>query len=520
MPKQVTEKAESIYNVRGKNDQTRNYQPYYPVNPNVGITAEITNARNRANGLYFENPVAAGIVNALVDGVIGTGLQMQSSAKYRLLKKFVTKEQIAETQRTIEALWDIWCKSPMLCDHYGKQTFGQLQREAYIDASVNGDVLQHIKIVKAGGMYLPQIQNISGKSVNSPNSNDTATTIGGVEVDSSGRETGYHIDTVTNNDYTTKSVQVPKFGGRSGRLMYNLVALGTVVPGQKRGRSVLTRVTEQIIQIGRYSEAEIVKAILQSYMTLFIETEKDAEVSSVDNPITNLADASTGVSIRDSEGNPIEQALPEEPMSLAPGAIYNLPVGQKANLPESKSPVAQFGAFMEAQMKLVGMAVGIPYEVLIKSFNSSYSASQASMQDAARGWGILCSEWASKYCQPIYEQFVDMMLTQKLIECKGYSKNIFFKSAWLSANWFGPAILNIDPRKNAQASETLIKNKLSTHEIEARSRGLDWETIIEDLGEEQKMIEANGLGEVETDPATTEATNKEIDKEDEEEDKK
>jgi capsid protein len=193
----------------------------------------------------------------------------------------------------------------------------------------------------------------------------------------------------------------------------------------------------------------------------------------------------------DPAGVQIEEDEVDDQITLGPGAIWNLRPGQKANLPESKSPVEQFWQFMEANLKLIGMSVGIPYEVLIKSFNASYSASQASIQDAARGWKILTNEFASKYCQPVYEQFVELLVRQGLLDCPKFDKGLFFQKAWTGAEWYGPVVLNIDPVKNARASELLIKNQLSTKTIESRKYGNDFDTDIKVLGEEQRMAEAN-----------------------------
>lgn len=490
--------GESIYHQRGHNQQTKNYNPFFPTDPNLGVSAEVQAAQQRSNGLYFENSIAAGIVNAMVDGAIGIGLSPQSYVKQRILN--VSKEQIAETQRIIETYWAIWANSPELCDHYHKQTFGSLQREAYVNASSCGDMLQHIKIVRFGNIYLPQVQNIAGSNVKSPYYNDSKTLAGGVEVDKAGRETAFHVAVVGEDLATETITRVAKFGSHTHRLTYNLVMLGQVVPGQRRGRSILSRVAEPIIQMGRYSEAELTKAILQSYMTLFIETAENHEEHVPDDPLLRLTESSRSDTWHreDADGNILPNEAPSDDVAITmgPGLVWNLAPGQKASLPESKAPVAEFWKFMEAQLKLVGMAVGIPYEVLIKSFNSSYSASQASVQDAARGWKIAANEWAYKYCQPIYEQFVELLVRQNLIDCPGFLENPIIRKAWCSTEWHGPAVLNVDPRKSVESSVNAITNHLSTHEIEARKLfGHEWEAVLDRLVEENEMI-VSGLGQL------------------------
>jgi capsid protein len=68
--------------------------------------------------------------------------------------------------------------------------------------------------------------------------------------------------------------------------------------------------------------------------------------------------------------------------------------------------VAEFWKFMEGQLKLVCMAVCIPYEVALQVFNSNYSASQAAIQAAARKWDIERKAFAMQAMQPVYELMV------------------------------------------------------------------------------------------------------------------
>ena len=111
-------------------------------------------------------------------------------------------------------------------------------------------------------------------------------------------------------------------------------------------------------------------------------------------------------------------------------------------LPESKSPVADFWKFMEGQLKMICMSTGQPYEVVLQVFNSNYSASQAAIQAAARGWDIERRSFAMQAMQPIYELMVSLLVYQGIINCPGYADNPFIRAAWNNANWYGPVVLS------------------------------------------------------------------------------
>jgi capsid protein len=150
---------------------------------------------------------------------------------------------------------------------------------------------------------------------------------------------------------------------------------------------------------------------------------------------------------------------------------------------------------MEAQLKLIGMAVNIPYEVLIKSFNASYSASQASIQDAARGWKIAGNEWAYRYCQPVYDQFVEMLVRLKVIDAPGFFDNPIIRNAWCRAKWRGPAMLHVDPRKSVESYINAINNNLITRESASQALyGEDWDMVNDRNAQELQKMRDRGVG--------------------------
>jgi len=486
--------GQSIYNPHTK--QTDNYHPYYPTNPDWNMSADHMMGQQRSAGLYYENAIAAGIVDSMVDGTIGGGLTLESNINYKVLG--LKPDDVKEIQQIIEGYWETWCNNPTMCDVHKKLSFGSLQREAYSNALSSGDMLEHIKLARPfgrGSNVYPQIQNIAGQSVMSPNNNDSDFITGGVESDTYGRETAYWVS-VGKGPFDFDSKRVTRYGVRSGRLQYNLVTVGDVIPGQKRGRSILLRVANQLIQINRYTEAEIVKAVIQSNITMFLETEKDADTTGTDNPMNNLRENSELWENSAANDNSLEETKTEDeqPISLGPGFIWKLPTGVSANLPESKSPVAEFWNFLEAQLKIVSMGVGLPYEVLLKSFNSNYSASQAAIQAAARGWKIATDEFAYKYNQPVYEQFLEMLIRQGIIKCKGFFSDPIKRLAWCSSLWKGPSMLNIDPVKNVKAALLSIEGGLSTREIEAKKLSDNkFDAVVEKLSEENKKMKELGV---------------------------
>ena len=58
-------------------------------------------------------------------------------------------------------------------------------------------------------------------------------------------------------------------------------------------------------------------------------------------------------------------------------SIVNMLPGEKVESPGPGRPSKQFDPFFQAILKQIGPSIGLPYEVLIQHFSSSYSAARA-----------------------------------------------------------------------------------------------------------------------------------------------
>jgi len=478
----------NLFNPESRSKQTNNFRPTYSDNPNAYIDSDVSKAQAIGLNLLTENPIGAGIANAFANGVLGNGLKLESFINRSLLKG-VSESEISKIQETIEAYWDVWSATPSMCDHYQKNSLAAIETMALKSIIGEGDGLLHVGIVRDGNAYYPQIQWIDGTAIETPPEKfGQKNIVSGVEIDNKGRDVAYYVRESQGNDLNVTYKRCPVKSKVRNITAFQLVKFNEIQQCVVRGRSMLIPVKDLLIQSGRYIESEVVKAIIQSYMTFFITQEKDVE----EQPGKSTAEEIAEGGIVNDEGSEYEEDEDDRELGLGPGLINQLRPGENAVLPESKAPTAGFREFMETLLKLVGMAVNIPYESLLKSFNSSYSASQASLQEAARGYAIFRNEFEIKFMKTIYSAFVDCLILQGVIKCKGYEDDIYARSSWLKANWHGPAILNIDPVKNAKAANLAINANLTTREIESRKLyGNEWSSVIKRLGKEAKEIKKN-----------------------------
>jgi capsid protein len=137
------------------------------------------------------------------------------------------------------------------------------------------------------------------------------------------------------------------------------------------------------------------------------------------------------------------------------------------------------------------MALELPYEVLVKHFTASYSASRAALLElwmfvrARRAWMV------KEFCQPVYEVFMWELVSSGYVNLPGFLQDPLVRRAYLGAEWVGDAMPTVDPVKDIVAAEKRMQNKLTTREEECMAlTGTEWEPKVEQLKYEQQLLGA------------------------------
>lgn len=156
--------------------------------------------------------------------------------------------------------------------------------------------------------------------------------------------------------------------------------------------------------------------------------------------------------------------------------------------------MSTFDAFTTKLLEMVGSAIGQPYEVLMKHFTSSYSASRAAMLQAWEEYKRRRIWFARDFCQPVYEMWLAEAIAIGRVKAPGFFTDPLIRKCWCNADWYGPTMTILDPVKDVNGSALRTTYGLSTREREAAElTGTDLEENLEQLAYEQKMIERYGL---------------------------
>lgn len=452
----------------------------------------------RSRSLFMGSAIARGAINTNSVNVVGEGLKLKPRIDYKLLG--ITKEQAREWESRTKKEFLIWAESKH-CDTLKLNNFYELQQLAFCSWLLNGDgfcILEQDKIsnfmpyalrlhlIESDRVYNPTNSraNYDGilNKTNAAKKPDNQV-ISGIEVDKKGAVLAYYVSShyrgTTVKD--AKFTRIEAFGKKTGNpnILHLMVAERCE---QYRGVPYIAPVIEELKQISRFTEAELVAAVVQSFYTVFIKQNG------------NRADNPFGEQIQEYER--IDDIDPST-YEMGAGTVNVLGVDEDVVFADSKRPSQAFDGFVFAIIKQIGTALNIPGEVLLKTFNSSYSASRAALLEAWKAFRMKRHWFVNDFCKPVYDLWLSEAIARGRVKAPGYFTNPLIAKAWQGAEWIGPAPGQIDPVKEVNAAKLRVENGFSTREREANElNGSDFDSNIAQIAtENEKMREANPVVE-------------------------
>jgi lambda family phage portal protein len=445
------------------------------------ILWDLPTLRDRSRDLLRNSPLACGAVNTVVTNVIGQGMKLQCRIDRDVLKM---DDEAAETwESATELEWQMWSESQE-CDVARTLTFNDIQNLTFRQVLENGDVFILMPRYQRGNLpYLMKLQVIEADRVCNPNRlRDTETLAGGVEKDTYGAPIKYHImrqhpgNILYASPKTFEWDAFPAFGENTG--LRNVIHLfSTLRPGQTRGVPYLAPVIDSLKQLDRYTEAELMAAVVSGMFTVFVETERGTAEFGTFAPSSETGGSST-----------------DEDYKLGNGAIVGLAPGEKISTSNPGRPNQAFDPFVKAILQQIGVALEIPYEVLIHHFSASYSASRAALLESWRFFRNRRAWLARNFCQLVYENWLTEAVALGRVNAPGFFRDYRVRHAYLGTLWIGDAPGQIDPLKEADAAEKRLSLGLSTIDEETVAiTGGDFERNYPRISKERKMLQAIGL---------------------------
>jgi lambda family phage portal protein len=444
--------------------------------------------RFESRDLRRTNPIAAGAIKTNLDRVVGTGLVPIPEPDLTILGW--TEEQAAEWKSTWLREFSMWADSKE-CTLDRSQTFFERQELVLGSRLESGDCFTVLPDAAPTPTmpYRLRLQTIEAERVGNPgNGSDKTGQVAGIRLDPvTGAPQAAHVynqhpGTALQGGGDKYAGQWVEFYGASGRRRV-LHHYRPTRPEQTRGVPYLAPVIQAIKDLGRYTEAEITAAVLSAFYTVFIES---GAAGGSPAPVFG-ADA------------PGAQSSPDRPdegasIAMGPGAVIGLAGGEKATFADPKRPNTAYEPFVTGILKFVGMALGLPVELLTKAFSASYSASKAALLDAWQHFRTERAWLVNSFCQPVYETLMAEAVASGRIAAPGFFEDPLVRWAYTRANWHGDSQGSINPKDEVAAYRDAIDGKLMTHERATWELfGTDWGRTYPTMRRERDTMTADGM---------------------------
>ena len=438
------------------------------------ISENVELLRERSRDLYAGGaPLGKGAIDRIVLNALGSGLRLNVRIDPRLLN--MSEQQAIDWAAKTEAEFDYWASS-RLADAGGEMTFYELQQLALKSILIDGEcfaIMKHSTLQHKNAPYTLRIQLIESERIQTPSTRQSYIWDEGVALNQVGNVVGYNIKNRNPNSELTGQPRLEDMHIPSGRNILHIFQRERI--GQHRGVPFLSPVIEQLKQLSRYTDAELMAAVVSGMYSVFFEHAPREDGAYGEDEYA--VDANFGETI---EGITADMMM---------GSVMDLPEGVKATSLSPGRPNQNFGQFIESLAHQIGGALGIPQELLYLHFTASYSASRGALLEAWKLFKYWRSWFAESFCKPVYEAFLDEAVNLGRIEAPMYLKDDFHAKLYAWSEWVGPSQGQLDPTKEVQAAVMKIANNLSTYQRETGElTGEDWDLVMSALTRERMKI--------------------------------
>ena len=459
--------------------------------PNEDINYNLDTLRQRSRILAMSGGLATSALKTTRTNVIGLGLLPKPAIDKDILG--LTDEEAKAWQDKAEREFTIWAENKNHCDAIGMNDYYKMQQLAFYSSIMNGDVFTllqrdeeavtklmpyslRLNLVEADRVSTPTGNSAIALSTDGKNTASNNRIYNGVEVNKVGKVVAFHI----RNNYpweanaeATNWQRVEVYGKKTGLPNVIHTLCDVERPSQYRGVPLVAPVIEMVLQIRRYTDSELTAAVIESLFAAFIKTEARTD----EIPFNEVSNGEEPIQTDDTE------------YEMGAGNVIVMKPGEDVTFADPKRPAGGFSAFVEAVSVQIGASLEIPKEILLKQFNSSYSASRAALLEFWKSVKMRREWFVADWCRPIYEVFIHEAVARGRLKAPGFFDDPIKRMAWLGANFNGPPQGMLDPTKEIQAEQMMCENGFSTRTDSAiRLNGSEYDKNINALKLENEKL--------------------------------
>jgi capsid protein len=159
------------------------------------------------------------------------------------------------------------------------------------------------------------------------------------------------------------------------------------------------------------------------------------------------------------------------------GMVKRLKDGEELNVVESKTPSSVFPTYSELLIRMIGVAVSLPYEFLFLDFSKgSYSSSRAGLIQAYRTFRAEQQWLTSRKMQRLWNWRIAKAVKAGEISRPPVVNGV---SEWYKVEWSYPEFAWVDPQSEAQSKMLEYNMGATTLTDICQQKGKDYDDQLE-----------------------------------------
>lgn len=412
------------------------------------------NLRIQARHLEQNLDIAKGILDVMTANIVGMGVRPEFQLKTK------NGELADEVNAQLLRLWGDWIRNPEVT---GELDFYSAQRLACRSWIRDGEVFTqivagNIRTLNHRSLVPLSIELIESDYVPMELDDKDKGIIQGVQKNKWGQPKNYFVYKEHPGD-ASSFVSVTDVKSIPADRMIHLKRADRIK--QTRGVTDFATILNRLDDIKDIEESERIAARVAAAMTGYIKKG---------NP--DLFNPTLDAGYRE--------------MEMEPGMIFDdLLPGEDIGTIVSNRPNNQLIPFRDAQLRAVASGVGASFSSISKNYNGTYSAQRQELVEQYAIYGIYWSQFAEGWVRKIVDRFVELAVMQ----VEGEYDETTLYDVELSR----PALVHIDPFKEATASERLVAAGFMSRSQVIRAHGKNPDETLRQIVKERKEAEEYGI---------------------------
>lgn len=410
-------------------------------------TFDLPTLRQRSASLVRSGGIANALIGTMLSGVVGVGLETMPELDPGRLG--MAPAQADELEERIRAEWASY--SVGLNYALPDQPFAEYLVDITREALEFGDCFAVLIREQGRSPYQTRTQLVESVRVaNAHRGTESSTHNNGIHFDSAGRPTAYDIASTDpawtgSIDWTTVSRE---------HVLH--VKLPRQRLGGPRGVPWLSPVLGAIQSLSEYSNNELLASWIQA---LFVLAHK-------------------------SESYHTDDVTQQD--SLESGTIFKMRPEESLEPIDATKPGRTFADFYFSQFKTLCASVGLPFEVVLKHFQSSYSASRGALIVAESTFRLYRHWLVNAVCRPLYARFIrEALALGRLTPLPTNSATLRDPAALTRASWLGTPAEALDLHRTGQGLQAIDGlGLLSKRRLAAQYFGVDYRRMQRERAQE------------------------------------